>query len=881
MIALRVFRLFCDPRIVEDIEGDLLERFEIRLHKKGQRKARWLFIKEVIQLFRPGIVRNFSGIQKLNNYDMLKNYFKTARRSLLRHKMYSSIKIGGFAIGIAVCILISLFIQDELSYDKHITDHENLYMVVKEYHEDGEINKYTWFAPPYAEAMKEEFPDVVMTGRMLTGQGFGAGTANIRKEGDITNYFEDGFAFADQSILEIFDFPMVYGDLKSALKEPQSMVLTKSKADKLFPGINPIGQVVYIDDATDNPYRVGGVIEDLPENSTVKFNYLWSLKDKSFWEGEQGSWGSNNYQVFVKLRHDASAEDLSPRLKALDQKYLLPMYERSGYTDSEEIVNSIHYSLTSMADMHLYSADVNDPFQKSDIKYVVIFGLIAAFILGLACINFINLSTAKSANRAKEVGLRKTIGSGRGQLISQFLSESVLYSALSFILAIGLCSLLMPYFNELAQKSLSLPFTSIGFWSILVAAAIFIGIMAGLYPAFYLSGFRPAAVLKGKIAVGSKSSRLRNILVVIQFTASIILIIGTFVVYNQMEYILNRKVGFDKEQVLVLQSPYLLGDNLQNFKNELAAMPEVKSMTYSGYLPVSGANRNGNTWWNDGRTKEDPAIAGQNWIVDHDYLETLGMNLVAGRNFDKAMKSDSAAMIINQTMAKVLNIADDPVGKRITNRASNNFVYTVIGVVEDFHFAPFTRELEPLAMRLAENYSTASIKLSTNDLSNTLKKIEDTWAGMAPGQPFITGFLDQQFKDMYADVTRIRNILTSFAVLAVIIACLGLFGLSVFMVEQRGKEISVRLALGAKTNQIIGLLSFNFMKPIVLAMLLATPIAWYVMKEWLSSFEYSPGLSVTLFIMAGLSALLIALITISFQSIKAAFTSPVNGLRNE
>ncbi len=878
-LFLRFFQLFCDPRLVEDIEGDLLERFEIRVRKKGQRKARWLFIRDVLQLFKPGIIRNFSGIQKLNNYDMFKNYFKTARRNLLRHKVYSTIKIGGFAIGIAVCILISLFIKDELSYNQHIKDQEQIFMVVKEFHEDGDINKYTWFAPPFAQSMKDEFPEVELAGRMLFG--FGAGDANLRKAGEITNYYEDGFAYADPSVMEIFDFPMVYGDLKTALSEPQSMVITKSKAELLYPGINPIGEVVYIDDNTDKPYKIAGVMEDLPENSTVKFNYLWSLKNRELWPNEQQSWGSSNYQVFVKLRADANAADLGERIKKLDEKYYLPMLKKSGIADAEAFVNTIHYSLLSMGDIHLYSADVEDPFTKSDIKYVIIFGLIASFILGLACINFINLSTAKSANRAKEVGLRKTIGSGRGQLVTQFLAESVLYSGLSFVFALGLSSLLLPYFNQLAHKSIAMPWTNVWFLIIILVSAVLIGLLAGLYPAFYLSGFKPAAVLKGKLARGSKGSGLRNTLVVVQFTASIILIIGTFVVYNQMEYILNQKVGFDKEQVLVLQSPYLLGDNIQNFKNELETMPTIESISFTGYLPISRTMRNGNTWWKDGRTKLDPATNGQNWMVDYDYINTLGMKLVAGRNFDKDIKSDSAGLIINQSFAKAFNIEDNPIGQRITNRSSNSFTYTVIGVVEDFHFESFTQELSPLAMTLAQNYSTATIKLSTTDLAATLKQVEETWAGMAPGQPFISDFLDRQFKEMYVGVTRIRNILTAFAVLAVIIACLGLFGLSVFMVEQRGKEISVRLALGAKTQQIVTLLSTSFMKPILLAMILATPIAWYVMKEWLAGFEYNAGLSITLFVWASASALLIALITISFQSVKAALTSPVQGLRNE
>lgn len=880
-LFLRFFQLFCDPRLVEDIEGDLLERFEIRLRKKGQRKAKWLFIKDVMALFRPGIIRNFSGFQKLNNYDMFKNYFKVAVRNLLRQKMYSFIKVGGFSLGIAVCLLISLFIRDEFSYNLHITDHEQLYMVVKEFREEGGSEKYTWHPAPFGEAILNDFPEVLASGRILVGESFGAGSANLRKAEEPENFFDKGLAYADQSILTLFDYKMVYGEQEKALAEPQTMVLTKSRAEMLYPGENPLGRVIYIDENKDRPYKVGGVIEDLPENSTFKFNYLMTMEGREFWPGEQNSWGSNNYQVFVKLREDADLENLNPRLKEIGIKYVLPTYKRAGYADAEAIVESMHFELLALKDIHLNSAEVVDPFVKSDIKYVLTFGLIAFFILLLACINFINLATAKSANRAKEVGLRKTIGSTRSHLISQFLSESTVYSLLSFIIALGISVLILPYFNQLAEKSISIPWTAYWFLPVLFIIAVLIGFLAGMYPAFYLSNFKPVAVLKGKLSMGSKSSGLRNSLVVFQFIASTVLIIGTFVVHQQIQYMLNRDIGFDKERVVLVQSPYLLGDNMQSFKNELNQSPEISSTSYSGFLPISGTNRNGNTWWNDGRTKIDPSIAGQNWIVDYEYLETLGMDLVAGRNFSREMKSDSASVIINETMAKQLGILDHAINKRITNRASNNLIYNVIGVVKDFNYEMMTDELEPLAMRLGLNSTTAVIKLNTEDVGAAIELIADKWQTLAPNQPFIYDFLDQRFGMMYAKVTRTKNILTAFTLLAIVIACLGLFGLSVFMVEQRGKEISVRLVLGAKTIQIVSMLSINFMKPIMLALIIATPISWYLMQNWLNDYEYNAGLNPGMFIVCGLAALAIALATISFQSIKAAFTSPVQGLRNE
>lgn len=878
---LRFFRMYCNPQLVEDIEGDLVERFEIRALKKGQKKAKHLFIKDVFQLFRPGIIRPITGTQKLNQFGMLKNNIVIAKRQLLRNKMYSTIKIGGFALGIAVCLLIALFIKNELSYDQHIPDHQNLYRVVKQQINDGDAVKFTWFAPPFAQAIQDDFPEVVLAGRTNEGANFGAGKNNIRREGELQNNYEGDFIYADQQILDLFQFKMVYGNLSEALNQAQTLVMTRKKAEKIFPGENPVGKTVYINDNTSKPYKVGGVLEDLPATGFFQFDFLWSMTDREFWKGEQASWESQNYQVFVRVIPGTDIENLNPRLQEIGKKYILPVEKKNGNVNAEEYVNNMTFSLQPVTDMHLRSADVYDAYQKSDIKYIWTFGIIAAFILGLACINFINLSTAKSANRAKEVGLRKTIGSYRSHLIAQFLTESILYSLLSFVLAIGLASLLLPYFNELADKDLILPWTSIGFVPILLGTAILIGLIAGIYPAFYLSSFKPAAVLKGKLAMGSKSSRLRNALVVLQFTASTVLIIGTYAVYQQMEFILNTKTGFDKEQVIVLRGTDVLRDDTETFKNELKQIPEVKSASVGDYLPITSTLRNGNQWWEDGKTKEEQGTGGQNWEVDHDYLATLGINIVMGRNFDKEFRTDSSAVVINQTMANELNIADDPLGQRITNRSSNRLVWTVIGVVEDFNYDMLTETVRPLAMRLGISPSLTSIKVDTQNMASTISEIQTAWEKVAPNQPFVYEFLDQSYAKMYAGVRQIRNILTAFAVLAIIIACLGLFGLSVFMVEQRSKEISVRLVLGAKVNQVVRMLSFNFMKPIVLSLILATPIAWYMMTEWLADFQYKTELSVKLFVIAGLGALLIALITISFQSLKAAFTSPVHGLRNE
>lgn len=880
-LMLRFFRFYCNPHFVEDIEGDLLERFEKRSSEKGRKKARLLFTRDVLLLFKPGIIRPIMKTHKLNRIGMLKNNITVAKRQLLRNKTYSAIKIGGLAIGITVCILIGLFIKDELSYDKHIPDNENLYRLVKNYRENGDISKYTWFQSPFAKTIMDDFPEVTLAGRTMESENLGAGFGNIRKADEKQNYYEDGFIFADQSILDLFNFPMVHGDNKEALKEPFSLVLTEKKAEKLFPGENPIGKTVVINNNTSIPYTITGVLENLPENGFFKFNYVRSLSGWEFWTGEQTNWQAQNYQVFARIESGADLKRIEERFAEINTKYMLPAMESNGMANAKEFLSTLGYSIQPVTDIHLRSANVTDVYQKSDIKYIWIFGSIAMLILALACINFINLSTAKSANRAKEVGLRKTLGSFRSQLINQFLTESILYSLLSFLLAVGLVVLLLPYFNNLSGKNISVPFTSLWFIPTLLASALTIGCLAGVYPAFYLSKFKPISVLRGKLSLGGRSSQLRNTLVVFQFTASTALIIGTFVVFQQLDFILNTKTGFDKEQVVVLRGTGAVGEQRELFQNKLSQIPSVKSSTMSGYLPIAGTQRDGDMWWKDGRTQIDPFISAQIWNIDYSYLETLGMTLAQGRNFEESKKTDINAVIINQAMAKSLGIGEDFSGTKITSDPNNGFTYNVIGIVEDFNYDLLTEEIQPLIMRLGNNPFMTAIKIEPNDMQASLAEIQSVWEAAAPGQPFVYQFMDQSFKNMYQGVQKIRDVLSTFAVLAIIIACLGLFGLSVFMVEQRSKEISVRLVLGAKITQVVGMLSFNFIKPIILALVIATPIAWYAMSEWLKDFEYKIDLSIQLFVLASISALVIALITVSFQSLKAAHTNPVEGLRNE
>jgi putative ABC transport system permease protein len=812
---------------------------------------------------------------------MIKNYFKIAYRQFRKQKMYAAIKIGGFAFSIAACLLIALYIRNELSYDKSYPDANRIFRVLMVYTDNGFVGKGPEWPAPLAKTLKANFSQIEFSGRLMPNTLMGAGTAEVRRADQVENSYEEGITYADQSVLSILKLPMVYGDRAHALASPRTLVISKRKADKYFPGQNPVGKVMYFNNDKTRPYTVGGVIENFPATSHLQYDFMLTLTGMEFWQGEQNNWSTFNYPTYVLLKAGINAKDFEQKMTAdMVKNYFLPNIRKGGAKNPEQEAAKIHLSLQPVTDINLYSYDVRDGLSHGDIRFVWLFGGVAAFILIIACINFVNLATAKSANRAKEVGLRKVVGSYRSSLIKQFLTESLLYSCLSFVIGLLLAWQLLPYFNTLASKQLTMPWGESWLLPVILISAFVIGIIAGLYPAFYLSAFKPAQVLKGAISTGSKGSVLRNSLVVFQFTASIMLIIGTMVIYNQMHYILNQKVGFDKDQVVIVQGANTLGDkNVKNFKNELQKLASVKSVSISDYLPIyAGTKRNGNDFFIDGRSKLDAGVNGQFWQIDDTYLKTLGMKLVEGRNFSYDMSDDTAGktVIINQTLAKKLNLKK-PIGARITNGPT----FTVIGVVEDFNFDTMHDQIGPLALHFSLSPSLVSIKVGGTDMKQTLQSITAIWKTFAPGEPMRYTFMDESFASMYADVTRMGHIFTTFAILAIIIACLGLFALSAFMAEQRSKEIGIRKVLGASVSGITTLLSFDFVKLVVLAIFIASPIAWWGMNKWLQGFAYHVPVQWWIFATAGIAAILIALITVSFQSVKAALMNPVKSLKSE
>ena len=809
---------------------------------------------------------------------MFQNYLKIAIRQLLKQKMYSVIKIGGFALGIAACLLIALFIRHELSYDQHYPNSKAIYRLVGEFNENGKISRGTSVPAPMVKVLRTDYPEIEQAARLMPNTLFpGAGSNYIRRQDQKENTYETGFTYADQELLNILGIPMVYGQRSDALSKPRSLVMSKKKAEKYFPRQNPVGKLIFLNDDKTRPFTIGGVMEDFPVTSHLQFDFLLTLTDVELWPGEQTTWRASNYDSYIVLKEGTNIGEFEKKLtSSLLKNYVLPSMTDASEEEKKNVVQSAFLRLQPVSDIHLKSSGIDDGLSHGDIRFVWLFGAIAIFILIIACINFINLSTARSANRAKEVGLRKVIGSHKSSLIKQFLTESILFSVLSFLIALLLALLLLPYFNLLSGKHLSIPWNEWWLIPIMIASALLIGIIAGFYPSFYLSSFKPINVLKGNLSRGTRNSVLRNGLVVFQFTTSIVLIVSTVVIYSQMQFILNTKVGFEKDQVVLVEGANTLGANVRNFKTELLKLSQVKSVSVSDYLPVDGTKRNGNTFWNEGKIKVESGVDTQFWIVDDSYLQTMGMKIVSGRNFSFKMPSDSQAVIINRTMANKLNLKD-PIGKRITNGKA----FVVVGVVEDFNFESMRSNIDPVCLKLGTSPSIVSIKVASADMSNLLSSITSVWKKFAPSQPLRYSFLDDKFANMYADIQRMGRISTSFSILAIIIASLGLFALSAFMAEQRSKEIGVRKVLGASVRDLASLLSKDFLKLVVIAMVIASPIAWWAMNKWLQDFVYRINISWWIFLFAGGSAVLIALLTVSFQAIKAALANPVKSLRSE
>jgi len=808
---------------------------------------------------------------------MLKNYLKIALRNLWKNKGFSAINIIGLAAGLATCLLIMLYVMDELSYDKYNTKADRIYRVDGDLQFGGNHFILAVGPEPMGATLKKDYPEVEQYVRFR-----GYGGLLVKKGNENVN--EGRVIYVDSTLFDVFTLPMIAGDPKTALKDPNTVVITEKIAQKYFNTTDVVGKTLTINDTSN--LKVTGVIKNIPSQSHFNFDFFVSLNG-SIQSWEVNSWISNNENTYIVFKKGANPKVLESKFPAMVEKYMYPQALSLLNTKKEDFIKSgnyARYSLTPLTSIHLHSDKVAELGANSSIQYVYIFSAIAIFILLIACVNFMNLSTARSSNRSKEVGVRKVLGSLRSNLINQFLTESILISFIALILAMLLAWVLLPYFNQIANKEIGIGLFSRS-WLLpsLVVLMLIVGSLAGSFPAFYLSAFKPIIVLKGKLAAGFKRSWLRSSLVVFQFWISIILIIGTIVIYKQLNYIQNKKLGYNRDQVLVLENTDPLGSQSKAFENELQKVPGVLSVTMTGYLPTSDW-RSDSPLFPEATLDQKSAVSSQIWTVDENYIPTLGMQIVKGRNFSKQFLTDSSGVIINESAAKMLGFAD-PINKPLyylTDISKKQIAtYHIVGVVKDFNYNSLRQNVTPLALFYGNQISKIALKINTANVKGLIAQIENKWKTMAPGQPFSYAFMNEQFNNLYRTEQRISQISITFSILAILIACLGLFGLVTYAAEQRIKEIGIRKVLGASVANLVGMLSKDFLKLVIISAVIAFPVAWWAMHKWLEDFAYRVQIGWWIFVVAGISALLIALLTVSFQAIKAALANPVKNLRTE
>lgn len=812
---------------------------------------------------------------------MLKNYFKIALRNLWRQKGFSAINIIGLAMGLACFIMIALYVTDELSYDRYNEKADRIYRINSDIRFGGTDLNMAVSADPMGATLKKDYPQVEEFARLYASEG-----SKLFKKG--TQFItEDRVTYADSTFFNVFTFPAVAGNTLTALNEPNTVVINESTAKKYFnTAENAIGKMLECNDNRTALYKVTAVIKDIPKNSHFNFDFFLSMDNVQY---GFGNFLSHNFHTYILLKPGTDYKAFSKNFKQVIDKYILPQAKQfmniQSMEDFAKTGNKLEYSLIPLTAIHLHSARNVELSANGNIQYVYIFSAVAIFILLIACINFMNLSTARSAGRAKEVGIRKVLGTEKKSLIGQFLTESTITVFIALFIAFGITWLSLSWFNNLAGKTMQLSTLLRPQYMLFLAALPFVvGALAGMYPAFFLSSFQPITVLKGKINAGFKKSRLRSSLVVFQFAASIILIIGTVIIYKQLNFIQTSKIGFNKDQLLVVDNTSMKTSTAEAFRNEISKLGGVKASSFGGFLPVSNSSRNDNTFSTDAVMNEKNGFNMQVWRVDYNYIPTLGMELVSGRNFSEQYGSDSSALIINEATAKLLGFGNDALGKKIYNSdgpGKPTTVYTVIGVVKNFNFESLRKNVGPLCMRLGNNKWMSAYRVEAGDIKGLVSNVESKFKEMSPGMPFNYFFLDDSFDNMYREEQRVGKVAFTFALLAVLIACLGLFGLATYMAEQRTKEIGVRKVLGASVAGIVSMLSKDFLKLVAISFVIAVPLAWWAMNNWLQDFANRINISWWIFIVAGVVAMLIAVFTVSFQAIKAALANPVKSLRTE
>lgn len=806
---------------------------------------------------------------------MFKNYIKIAVRNLWRNKTFSAINIFGLAVGIATCLIIMLFVQNELSYDRFNKKADQIVRVIFKGSVQGQKMKEADVMPPVAQTLKNNYPEVLEATR-LCHYGYPRITYGDK------SFRDDAFAYVDSNFFQVFTLPFISGNAKTALAEPNSIVISEAAAKKYFGKANPIDKVLDFK-SLNKSYKITGVIKNVPENSHFHFDIFGSMAGLP--EAKDPSWMTSNFYTYLVLPKDYNYRQLEAKLPQLFDKYVSPQLQQSmGMTMAQfrKEGNDLGLYLQPLTDIHLKSDVLLDLSPGGDIRYVYIFGAIALFMLLIACINFMNLSTAGASNRAKEVGIRKVLGSMKLQLLWQFLTESILLTFIAMLLAIVFVKLALPFFNDLSGKNLNLNITQHPLLLLtLLVLGLLVGTFAGSYPAFFLSSFNPVSVLKTRFTSGKGTVGLRSGLVVFQFFISITLMVCTAVVYQQLRYIHNKDLGYNKDQVLLISDTYLLGKNEEVLRQQLLQDSRVVNVSTSNYLPAGSTNLN--NFFVYPENEESKLVKTRRYDVDYTYIPTLGMQIVAGRNFSKEFATDSSAVILNETAATTFGWKENPVGHTITNsdNQGKKTTYKVIGVVKDFHFKSLHEPISPLVMMVGNNSGTIIAKVKTKDIAALLSAIKKQWTSFTSEEPFQYTFLDDQFNRTYEKEQKMGVILGIFACLTIFVACLGLFGLATFTAEQRTKEIGIRKVLGATVTGVVSLLTKDFLKLVFVAFVIASPIAWFIMNKWLQDFAYRINVQWWVFILAGAASVLITIFSVSFKAIKAAIANPVKSLRTE
>ena len=801
---------------------------------------------------------------------MFKNYLKVAFRSLNKNRTYAAINILGLALGLAVTILVFMFIKDETSYEKHWNGSERIYRTGIKANLMGQIMDAPVSPSPMANAFRTEFTDVEDATR------FNTVNQEIMVRYEQNRVYIAKTVYADSSFFKIFNYEFIHGDKIAALKSENAMVITEETSKKIFGDVNPIGKVVRYDDRTD--YIVRGVVKEPTGHSHFQFDMFLSRNTI------RNVWMSNGNYTYVKLKEGANFEDFKTEMRRNFMKKIEPDVERFMKTSVEELLkgdNAFEYQLMPIEDIHLHSNKEWEIQQNGNILYIYVFIGIALLVIIIAGINFMNLSTARSGKRAKEVGVRKVSGASKKMLVTQFLIESVIQSFIALLIAFILVELFLPGFNNILETELFLFNNHLGqtiMFSLIVT--IFYGLFAGSYPAFFLSSFLPIAVLKGDFTKTKGGALLRKILVVIQFTASTILIIGMIIIFKQISFMHNKDIGFEGDQVIVVPiQTDKMANNFRNYKGIFTKNSNVLSVTRASYYP--GDTPNQNMYLLEGSKEQLPLW---NMEVDYDFFKTLDVKMADGRKFDREKESDSIPyFIVNETAVKNLNITN-PIGRRIAaNQGSNeNTVYgNIIGVVKDFHIEGFNSEIRPMVLTVSNNVWFASFKLANKDINNSIDYIEKEWNKLEPTHPFRYTFLDQKFGRLLRQQENFGTMFLFLTILAIIISAMGLFGLASYTAEQRTKEIGVRKVLGASVPQIMKMLTTDFMKLVLLANVFAWPLTYIIAKDWLSNFSYQIDMPILPYLFATILALIIALITVSSQAYLAANSDPVNALKYE